>query len=64
MHIVVVQVPSGLHTDDVKLDCTCPYKDEFVPTKISVMTKIKPAIMNNETSRCIIVYLEARGNKY
>lgn len=61
MHIVVVQVPSGLQTDDVKLDCTCPYKEEIFPTKTSMKTIIKPAIMNND--RCIILYLEVKGNK-
>jgi hypothetical protein len=63
MHIIVVQVPSGLQTDDVKLDCTCPYKEEIDPTKTIMKIIIKPAIMNNETNRCIILYLEVKGNK-
>jgi hypothetical protein len=49
MQIVVMHVPSVLQTDDVKLDCTCPYKEEVVPTKTSVKTIKKLAIVSNET---------------
>jgi hypothetical protein len=40
MQIVVIQVPSGLHTDDVKLDCTCAYSRGDVPINASEITKV------------------------
>jgi hypothetical protein len=55
MQIVVIQVPSGLHTDDVRLDCTCAYDNVVVPKNAIVITNIEKAIMSNEISCCTIL---------
>lgn len=52
MHIVVIHVPSGLHTDDVRLDCTCAYNRDVVPINASDKTKVEQAITSTVTRRC------------